>query len=69
MPYFPVCKTTALPIGERIAIEAGGLSLVVCNIDGEYFALENRCSHEDLPPVETYAVIEQDNLLFIFIDS
>ena len=31
--------------GHTLAFEAGGLKLLLCNADGEYFAIENRCPH------------------------
>jgi len=35
----------ALPDGEMRACSAGPLDVVVCNVEGSVFALENRCSH------------------------
>lgn len=52
MSYYPICRLSELPQGERKAVEIQGLSLLVFNIDGEFYAIENRCSHEDLPLTE-----------------
>jgi 3-phenylpropionate/trans-cinnamate dioxygenase ferredoxin subunit len=35
------------PEGRFVAVEADGLSLVICNYNGKLYALENRCSHDD----------------------
>jgi nitrite reductase/ring-hydroxylating ferredoxin subunit len=34
------------PGGMRV-VTAGELQLLVCNVDGELFAFENRCPHQD----------------------
>lgn len=31
--------------GHTLAFEAAGLKLLLCNVGGEYFAIENRCPH------------------------
>lgn len=35
--------------GAMRAIEHAGRSVLLCNVDGEIFAVENRCSHADVP--------------------
>ena len=35
--------------GSLLDVEAGRESIVLANIDGDLYALENRCSHQDLP--------------------
>lgn len=37
------------PPGCMIGAHAGGQSLVVCNVEGDLYALEDLCSHQDLP--------------------
>ncbi len=37
------------PPGSLLDIEAGEESIVLANVDGDLYALQNRCSHEDLP--------------------
>jgi 3-phenylpropionate/trans-cinnamate dioxygenase ferredoxin component len=34
-----------VPEGEKRAVAVLGMSLLVCNVNGEIFVLENRCSH------------------------
>jgi 3-phenylpropionate/trans-cinnamate dioxygenase ferredoxin component len=49
MPYYPVCAKDDLPDGQRKIIDVEGISILVCHIDGVFYAFENRCSHADLP--------------------
>jgi 3-phenylpropionate/trans-cinnamate dioxygenase ferredoxin subunit len=32
-----------------VAVEAGGERIVLANVEGDIYALEDRCSHEDFP--------------------
>ena len=47
-----VCALEELPPGTMKLVHAGAVSLGVYNVDGELFALEDRCSHDDGPLVE-----------------
>lgn len=38
-----------LPPGGLRAVDAGGRRLLVCNANGSYYALENRCPHAAIP--------------------
>lgn len=38
----------ALPDGTAIRLDTGGSGVVIVRIDGEVFALEDRCSHQDV---------------------
>lgn len=42
-----VCTTAELLPGERIVTWDGDTPILVVNLDGQFFALEDRCSHED----------------------
>lgn len=42
-----VCTLDELPPGERKVVEHGDLEILVVNCDGELFAIEDRCSHDD----------------------
>jgi 3-phenylpropionate/trans-cinnamate dioxygenase ferredoxin subunit len=44
-----VCTVSELPPGERKLVEWEDLEIGVFNCDGEYFAIEDRCSHDDGP--------------------
>ena len=39
----------ALAPGEMKAVQHAGFSILVCNVDGEFHALENECSHAAVP--------------------
>jgi 3-phenylpropionate/trans-cinnamate dioxygenase ferredoxin subunit len=47
-----VCTVSELPSGERKLVEWEDLEIGVFNCDGEYFAIEDRCSHDDGPLAE-----------------
>jgi 3-phenylpropionate/trans-cinnamate dioxygenase ferredoxin subunit len=42
-----VCSLGQLLPGERAVAWAGDTAIAVFNLDGELYALEDRCSHED----------------------
>jgi 3-phenylpropionate/trans-cinnamate dioxygenase ferredoxin subunit len=44
-----VAKTSDIPPGERGFVEAGGNYLVVFNVGGAYYAVEDVCTHDDGP--------------------
>jgi 3-phenylpropionate/trans-cinnamate dioxygenase ferredoxin subunit len=41
-----------LPPGEAKIVHAGAISVGVYNVDGELYAIEDRCSHDDGPLAE-----------------
>ena len=47
-----VCSAGDLPPGEVKIVHAGQISVGVYNLDGEFYALEDRCSHDDGPLAE-----------------
>ena len=47
-----VCTVYELPVGERKLVEWEDLEIGVFNCDGEFFAIEDRCSHDDGPLAE-----------------
>ena len=49
MAEIDVCPVDELPPGHVKIVYAGQISIGVYNLDGEYFALEDRCSHDDGP--------------------
>jgi 3-phenylpropionate/trans-cinnamate dioxygenase ferredoxin subunit len=54
-----VCPVEDLPPGEVKIVHAGPLSVGVYNLDGQFFALEDRCSHDDGPLCEGDFDIEE----------
>lgn len=47
MSEIEVCPLAALPPGEIAVVRAGPGQIAVFNADGELYALEDRCSHQD----------------------
>jgi 3-phenylpropionate/trans-cinnamate dioxygenase ferredoxin component len=47
-----VCPVEELPPGEVKIVHAGELSVGVYNLGGEFYALEDRCSHDNGPLCE-----------------
>jgi 3-phenylpropionate/trans-cinnamate dioxygenase ferredoxin component len=52
MAHIDVCPVDELPPGRMKILHAGELAVGVYNIDGEYYAIEDRCSHDDGPLCE-----------------
>lgn len=42
---YVVARTDEIPEGERLIVEVAGREIGIFNIDGELFALRNRCPH------------------------
>ncbi len=40
---------TGLGPGEMRAFDHGGVSILLCNVEGEIYAVENECSHAAVP--------------------
>jgi 3-phenylpropionate/trans-cinnamate dioxygenase ferredoxin subunit len=47
--FYEIAAVGDLPNGERLFVEIGEYYLVVFNIAGQYFAIEDLCSHDDGP--------------------
>jgi nitrite reductase/ring-hydroxylating ferredoxin subunit len=41
-----------LPQGESLGVEVGGLEIAAFNVDGELYALQNKCIHKQGPMSE-----------------
>ena len=52
MPELTVGPVEELPPGEVKIVRAGELAIGVYNLNGEYYAIEDRCSHDDGPLAE-----------------
>ena len=52
MGEIEVCPVEELAPGEVKIVHAGVLSVGVYNLDGRFYALEDRCSHDDGPLCE-----------------
>jgi 3-phenylpropionate/trans-cinnamate dioxygenase ferredoxin subunit len=46
-PLFDICAVDDLPPGEKRLVELDDLEIGVFNCNGQMFAIEDRCSHDD----------------------
>ena len=50
MPDFhTVAEAASIPDNSSVAAELNGLALLVCNADGNFYVVENRCTHQNQP--------------------
>lgn len=56
-----VAKLQDFPAGTRQLIDVDGQSIIIFNLDGQFYALEDRCSHDDSPLHE--GEIEGDEII------
>ncbi len=47
--YYPVISVDDLIPGERIFIDVDDMAVVIFNIAGDVYAIEDRCTHDDGP--------------------
>jgi 3-phenylpropionate/trans-cinnamate dioxygenase ferredoxin component len=47
--FVTAMKTKDVPPGMVKAVKIGGRSVVVCNVDGEYYAVDDICTHDGGP--------------------
>ena len=52
MAEFDVCPVEELPPCSVKIVYAGAIAVGVYNLNGEYYAIEDRCSHDDGPLCE-----------------
>jgi 3-phenylpropionate/trans-cinnamate dioxygenase ferredoxin component len=52
VPLIDVCPVEELPPGEVKIVYVGAIAVGVYNLNGDYFGLEDRCSHDDGPLCE-----------------
>jgi 3-phenylpropionate/trans-cinnamate dioxygenase ferredoxin subunit len=45
MNYIKAFQTNHLPPGDMKSVKLGKKEILVANLDGEYFAIDNKCSH------------------------
>ncbi len=48
-PYVPVAQVTEVLPGQATTVEVAGQSIALCNVHGTFYAIENRCSHDNGP--------------------
>jgi 3-phenylpropionate/trans-cinnamate dioxygenase ferredoxin subunit len=49
LPFLPLGPVGDLPPGGKAEFQVDGHSVLVVNCGGEYFAIEDRCTHDDGP--------------------
>lgn len=47
--FVPIGAADELPGGERMFLEIDGLPIVVFNLAGQYYAIDDVCTHDDGP--------------------
>jgi len=47
--FYEIAAVGDIPNGERLFVEIGDYYLVIFNIAGQYYAIEDLCSHDDGP--------------------
>jgi 3-phenylpropionate/trans-cinnamate dioxygenase ferredoxin subunit len=59
VPLVDVCPVDELPPGAVKLVHVGSIAVGVYNLNGEFFALEDRCSHDDGPLCEGDLDVEE----------
>ncbi len=49
MPYTSLAATADIPAEKSLAVTHDGKKLLICHSVGEFFVIENRCSHAEEP--------------------
>lgn len=49
MPYVPVAQVQDIPPGQAKTVEVHGRRIALCHVDGKFYAIEDRCSHDNGP--------------------
>ena len=50
--FVRVAAAEEIPPGERLLVELDGVRIAVFNLDGDYYAIEDVCTHDGGPLVE-----------------
>lgn len=50
--FVKVAEVSEIPPGERKVIDVDGLFIVVFNVNGAFYAIEDLCTHDDGPLAE-----------------
>jgi 3-phenylpropionate/trans-cinnamate dioxygenase ferredoxin subunit len=49
MTLTKVAKASEIKPGGMKVVEAGGVRIAICNVDGTFYAIEDVCTHDDGP--------------------
>lgn len=47
--FVTVGKVADVPAGEARVVTAGGKRYALCNVDGQFYAIDDTCTHDDGP--------------------
>lgn len=47
--FITVAKVSDIQPGQQLSVEIGRTWVLVCNVDGEFFAVHDECTHEEFP--------------------
>jgi 3-phenylpropionate/trans-cinnamate dioxygenase ferredoxin subunit len=47
--YYEVIEVSELPAGERLYLELDDKPIIIFNVDGEFFAIDDECTHDNGP--------------------
>ncbi len=47
--YTKVARVEEIPPGEKKTVEVDGIEVVIVNVDGEFYAVEDVCTHDGGP--------------------
>lgn len=47
--WIRACAAEEVPVGELKAVQTGEERIVLANVEGDLYALEDQCSHQDFP--------------------
>lgn len=50
--FVTVATIDEIPPGDRIVVESGRTWVAIFNVDGNFYAIEDRCTHDDGPLAE-----------------
>lgn len=49
MAFVKVCSVSDVPAGMAQVFEAGDEDVVICNVEGEFYAIQDLCTHDQGP--------------------
>lgn len=47
--YIKVASTSDIPVGTAKVVEVNGERIAICNVDKEFFAISDICTHDSAP--------------------
>jgi 3-phenylpropionate/trans-cinnamate dioxygenase ferredoxin component len=47
--FIAAAKLSDVPVEGVLPVRVGGLDILICRHEGVFYAIENRCSHADMP--------------------